>query len=635
MVNIFWKLQQRRKGVTAVLALLLTAATAFSCVGFAAWYACQQQLRAVGEQYTTIAIPRGDVPWTNIRQQQEKYPGWLGEDRRCLLGAYVEGCDSLSSYDLQEYGHTQLDLYGNNLAVLAVQCDNVQEITLPVPFPCKDEAGELRYADLERLDYTAEFTVLDMVCRLDSFLEHSPQTVYYSDSLRAPDGSIPFEAGKTYLLFGLCTGPMTFEDPQKTGASQWIFENPGYQQLVTNAESSSTDFPFGSIFEGEVLDQTRKTGNWLFSWNQTIENGTIYTTTIPGELPFYEAYTGTWQAFLDSEEGTVWRETIIPMCQRNYHSAAVLLTDNVDSLLRFNTGEAAIVEGRRLQGQDYANGEKVCLVSAAYAVKNDLQVGDVLDLDLYEAQSHPVSISIGLFGSHDWLLTQEHLQEKNRLDLRQSYTVVGIYTVPALDYGNHGIASDTIIVPKASVENAERYESESANVLLYSIILENGKEHEFEEKMQALGYGGAFEYFSQGYNALAETMEVTASNASRIFAVSIAVFLVAAALYLYLSMRRARPVIRSARLLGIGKMKTRKQAFAALSSISVCAMAAGTGVGALLYGQVTQRLLSASLKFPAAQTLLWSVGLLVMLTAGSWLWTVSAAGKPLMQKGRE
>lgn len=148
-------------------------------------------------------------------------------------------------------------------------------------------------------------------------------------------------------------------------------------------------------------------GNMLFSWRENREGAHIWRSLTEDSLPFYAEYDGNWQEFLDSDAGAVWRDKVIPMCQINYESAGVILTDHINSLLLFNTGEASILEGRSFEAAEYASGEAVCLVSAAYALKNDLTVGDTINLDLYQAVlGYRESLGNALTGKMESILVQ-------------------------------------------------------------------------------------------------------------------------------------------------------------------------------------------------------------------------------------
>lgn len=88
-MNLFRKQLQRTPVFTALLALLMAIAIAFCSIGFAAWSGARAQLKQVDGQYTTIAVPRGDILWTGLlyegeqltpltRQTERNYPGLLG-----------------------------------------------------------------------------------------------------------------------------------------------------------------------------------------------------------------------------------------------------------------------------------------------------------------------------------------------------------------------------------------------------------------------------------------------------------------------------------------------------------------------------------------------------------------------------
>ncbi len=191
------------------------------------------------------------------------------------------------------------------------------------------------------------------------------------------DGQIPFEAGKTYLLFGFGNGISGLVETYSPEDStfHWTFGENIVELFVADQT-----FGYGSY--SDDMD----TGNMLFSWQKRKDaDGVEYCTLTDDSLPFCAEYDGDWRAFLQSDAGAVWRDEIIPLCQRNHESVGVLLTDNVDSLLLFNDGSASMLDGRKFSASEYAGGDAVCLVSAAYASKNALSVGDRINLDLYQS----------------------------------------------------------------------------------------------------------------------------------------------------------------------------------------------------------------------------------------------------------
>lgn len=641
-MNLFQKQLRRTPVFTVLLTLLLAVAIAFCAIGFAAWCAANAQRQQVDAQYTTIAVPRGDISWTGLlyegeqpvsltRQTERKYPGLLADDCRGFLTAHVAGCDSLSAYERDNYSSADFDTYGNSMAVLAVRCTSVSEIeATPVEQAIFNEKNEIiGYETLSERSYYAAFSLESIVCRLPAYdLLPEAEEITLGSSLFTADGRVPFEAGKTYLLFGTYEGPYAIQNLQSASQEDyvWEFPNPGEHRMTLDGVHDS----------GISRDDSKSQyGNLLFSWEKIQEGETAYYCLAEDSLPFCAEYEGDWRSFLDSEAGAVWKNEIVPMCEINYESAGVILTDHVDSLLLFNTGDASILEGRSFDASEYADGDAVCLVSAAYALKNDLSIGDAINLNLYQAVLGYRENSSSPFGAKlEPVLIQSPCRPENRIGVQKDYTIVGIYTAPEFSYGLHSFQADTILIPKTSVPNASDYE-DIANPLLYSIILKNGGEAEFEAYMESIGYGGAFAYYNQDYNALADTLSVISTNARRLLLIGCGVFLLAGALFLFLNFRRTGTIARGMRRLGIkGKTVWREQ-FQAMALLIFIAVAAGAGLGAALYDVVTAQVLSETVTLHP-EALLVCIGLqaiVLLLAAAVWAWRV-AARNPMQSGGR-
>lgn len=636
-MNLFRKQLLHTPVFTALLVLLLAIATAFCAIGFTALSGAKVQLNQVDSQYTTIAVPREDMPWTGLlgeegqlqplaQQKKHKYPGILADDCRGFLTAHVSGCDSLSSYERNNYSTSDFDTYGNSMAVLAVRCTSVTESDSPIEqaiFNDKDEIVD--WETVVHRSYRAIFTLETMVCRLSAY-DILPEIteITFGSSLFTADGQVPFEEGKTYLLFGTYKGTIAEQNiyPEE-GEAMWNFPYPGEHRLEVDGHRDNGTSHGG--FDG---------GNLLFSWQEVREGENVHLCLTEDSFPFCVEYTGDLQDFLNSSAGSVWKDEIIPMCEINYESAGVILTDNVNSLLLFNTGEASILEGRSFEAAEYAEGGAVCLISASYALKNNLSVGDTVNLDLYQAElgyrDNPTS---RFSGKMEPVLVQSPCKPDNRIGVQKDYRIVGIYTAPEFSYGLHSFQADTIFVPKASVPGASSYEN-ITNPLLYSVILKNGGEAEFEAYLESLGYGGAFAYFNQDYNALADTMAVIFANAMRLFIIGCSVFLLAVAVFLFLNLRRMGDAARGMRLLGIKAKAVWLEQFQTMAILIFVSVLLGAGLGAALYGVVTAQVLSEAVAM-RPMALLTCVGIqtaVLLLTAAVCTRVVTKRG--LMQSGK-
>ncbi|MGN1306344.1 MAG: hypothetical protein ACI4V3_01590 [Faecousia sp.] len=333
-MNLFSKLSLRRPVFSALLGLLLSAAVAVSSIGVAAWWGANVQREQVNAQYTTIAVPRGDVFWTGLLyennmptpfscQTERDYPGLMADDCRGFLAAHVEGCESLSAYELDNFGSPDFDAYGNSLAVVAVRCTSVAEYNDPIQQAVYDENDVLIGTEaLIQRSYEATFSIEDIICRFAAYDTVLPEAneISFGSSVFSTEGEVPFEEGKTYLLFGNYEGPSVFyDDFAEEGVSPWEFRAPEIHRMTVSRIDSMTSSGFD-------------TGNLLFSWEKIEDGKKIAYRLTEDSLPFYAEYTGSWQDFLQRDVGQVWRERILPMCQINYESAGVVLTDQMNSL---------------------------------------------------------------------------------------------------------------------------------------------------------------------------------------------------------------------------------------------------------------------------------------------------------------
>lgn len=589
---IFYKQLLRRTGFTVFLVLLLVLAVGFSCVGFTAWRSVKRQAEGLNGQYTTIAVQKDltevDSQIVNAKDPEKvaeallnvvyadraaaEAPQLVQIDRRCLLSAYVEGCKALSSCSLDPLQYNaDLEKECFNLAVFALRCTNMEV----------DGSGSLYYE--------GEFEVEGIVSLLDAYdVFPLPTALCISSELCTEDGKLPFEEGKTYLVLG------AYED----------YPIKEYYDMTTDED--------GHIYQGDELKTGQlpeENGGRRYLRPLPIASakfetvyvdggteGPGYCCPAEGQLPWYAEYTGTWEDFLNSEEGTIWREEILPLCSLNYCTLTTVLTDQMQSIYIFNTGEASLLEGRFFSGTEYMTGAPVCIISAAYADYNGLQLGDTLRLDYYNSGYNSFlngASSVSVFSGADpgpYISRQICLPEE-RIGVEKEYTIVGIYTAPTFSFGSHLFPTDTVFIPKASVPGAEEYES-PASSLMNSFVLENGSEDAFEAYMAEQGYANMFLYFDQSFDAASVSLDALEANALRLFAVSIAVFLLAALLFSYLSFRRMAPTAYSMRLLGVSPKTVRREMLAAYLGLMLLSIAVGIGAGVILYRTLAERIFS-------------------------------------------
>lgn len=621
-MNAFIRQFSRRKLFTALLTLLLAAAVALFSIGFSAWQNMMDQAAGINDQYTTIAIPMAmdqeDKIVLSLEEQQRLYggdrtddqldrdavalnaPQLLSVDRQCLLGAHVEGMRALSSGALDPLQYVyEFDSYCYAFSVLAAKCVSIKDYPT---FP-QEIDGMLVQGTFQ---FSAMFEFVDAVSRLDAYdLPYGDAEIEIFGSYYNPDGSNPFEVGKTYLLRGFYV-----DYNIRSGLSEE--DNTVIKYRWDPDHGRPESFHFFYLDDLVFL----RSPQFAFVSSQPDEENMCYHYPAEGGLPFWAEYTGDWREFLNSEEGRVWREKIIPLCEVNHHSATVVLTDSLQSMYAFNTGSALMLEGREFTSAEYIGGAPVCLVSAAYAQFNHLQVGDTLNLEFYNPgyAARDMIQSGVIFASEGVTVCRFPMVPESRTGVRGDYTIVGIYTAPEFSMGVHNFHADTIFVPKASVPNAAQYEDSNSDYL-NTYVLENGTAEAFEAHMAEQGYGGMFAYFDQNFGDLVEAMESLRSNALRLLVLGGAALLVAMVLFLFLSLRQLGPTARGMRLLGVCGMQVWRELLGALGVVIAAASALGAALGAVLYGRVTAAALSQALVLRPGVLLACAGGAAVLLLA--------------------
>ena len=610
-MNIFLKQATRRPLFTTLLVLLLSFSVLLSCIGYSAWESAKTQKSEISNGYTTIAIPI-EPDLSNLSPEEiatalqnrvfadnaaQEAPQITMVDRRCLLSAHIAGSRSLSSssIDPSEY-NTAFDGECYSLAVFALRCSGIREQPTEGMFL-----------------YDATFSVEEIVCLSDAYNTFPrPDSVHIYSDVRESNGAAPFEKGKTYLVFG------QYQDHRVVRSAD------GHDQ-VKNENRYIVPFPeINSNFYGEP--SSLELGSY---------NGLDYHFPAAGQLPWVCEYTGSVTDYLNSDAASTWREDIVPLCQLNYESAAVILTDRAESMYSFNTGDEALLSGRFFTGEEYTNGDDVCVIIAAYAEQNGLRLGDMIQLDYYDSgfgEYNNGATANSMLAAEDPgpYRQRYYMSLDDAIGVCKNYTVIGIYTGARFAFGAYQLNADTILVPKASVPNAQNYETR-ANSLLNTFVLKNGSAKEFEKYMEQQNLAGQFLYFDQDFSSMQESLDALETNAMRLMMVGIGVFLLTSALFLFLNFRRMNLTIRGVRLLGRSSKAVFREIIMALIPLETLAVLFGTCAAIALFDVVTRNLLSSALTLRPEAMAVSAVTAFVFLMVSTMISTAIFANRKLMK----
>ena len=349
-MGIFRKQTVRAPWTTVLLVLLLALSIAASSIGFAAWMGANKQFEEIDRQYTTIAIPSG-LNQEKLFSSGKQYSIGFGSkkfsdgtkyidpldaeitasisdhykyaDHRTLLSAHVAGGVPLTSGTLDplDYNAT-LNTYCYELCVMALRCVSLETNVI--------------YDDGTTSDtYYVGFEIVDDICRIDAYDLPPYEDVIYTESrLYARDGSVPFEIGKTYLVRG------RYWDYDIKECYDMIVDEDG-QEVITTVRERDLNADFSprillidsehhtGLDIGETTGVTNGLPNWILERRQYADSDRYYWCTPEKDCwPYYAEYEGNWQDFLETEEGRVWKNEIIPNFEMNHSSVPVILTAN-------------------------------------------------------------------------------------------------------------------------------------------------------------------------------------------------------------------------------------------------------------------------------------------------------------------
>ena len=624
-MNTFTKLFLRKPVFTVVLTLLLTFAVGFSCIGFAACVTAREQYTRIDINYITIALPTvmkwrggslsidkdgnyhyGDGTFRysleNVEAAAKNAPQFKRTDNSGFLGGVLTDMHGLPGTmfrkDDDDYFY---DKYSCSFGVLALECIGVTDASE------KPEGG----TSTGRMSYIADFVVLGAPSLMEHYGDITGRYMRINEShgIYNDDLTVPFEVGKRYIVRGFVR-QISYDDLTKRRYDEDLEKG--------HVRTLELDGKFQNAKRPDLASDTS-----FLKLNDLM----TYRVIRDGALPFFAEYDGDWRDFLNSDAGAVWRETIIPWTKLNQNSVSVVLTDNINATFNFNVGKALVMEGRAFSDEEYANGDDVCLVSAAFAEMNGINVGDTVEIDCYDCGIEKLP-TIGRIPQRR--LT---IMPSENIGMRKEYTVIGIYTAPEFEEGLYNFTADTIFAPKKSVPDAEKYENPEVSYLNATVI-KNGQVEEFEKYMAEHGMGGYYRYFDMGFESAAPMLEALVANATRVIAIAMSLLVLVAAVGIYLTFMRMKPVIRSERLVGVKRGTVWCGISGVFSAVIGISVALGALLGALLYGNITKAIFETSVELNHPALIACAAGEFILLTAAAMLAAVPAASPNLMNSGR-
>lgn len=278
---------------------------------------------------------------------------------------------------------------------------------------------------------------------------------------------------------------------------------------------------------------------------------------------------------------SIWQDIRVQQYTHN-----VISTNDITSVPNFHMGTAALTDGRFITKKEYEKGAKVCMISEEMAENQQWEIGDKLNMKLFESDYIP---------GYDPLVDNQPIYETGKTPFIQeeAYEIVGIYSIyPAA--GNTELAPDTlallpytIYIPSNSISKIRDPKDILVHGSTFSVKLKNGSVAAFQEDMKKKGltiekegqYVPKFTFYDQGYSSVKSSLLSMRSTAKFLLLLSFVFLFIICTLVAYFFWQNQRQTVGIFRLLG----GTKKQSvFAVLGCsmlLTVFGVVAGGTVG--------------------------------------------------------
>ncbi len=521
----------RTKSKTVVFLLLLVLTTIFLSLGINLWRTCNNNMKEYDKVFHTIGVVNQKANAVKVEGSWDAvYAEYTYWDE-----AIYDSITPISVLDFEKAGYLE---YPEQRPYYGAYSSNINI------WPAESEESRIR--------------------KWGSILEFMP----YEDSIP----SKPIKVKVTKVHWGTI---------RREGEDVWFCDqfndDPGLLKKGKTYIASTQSWPIQ--FEGE---EYRSTGYMVPSNLLISTQKDLYGEIIPQENVSSENWTEVTEHFFDTEEGKRWEQLIVAYDRFIKNTIPVIPTNKTELLLDFYQGNTPIAKGRDITKDEYEAGAKVCIIPQGLANRNNLKIGDKLNLQLYfadyEKSSSQTYYPTGSLVMDFGLLNAEG--EAYSVFENGDYEIVGIYnnTQQTNNPTGYEIGYNAVVIPINSVEN-----SDENNIIDFgpmkgyttSFEIPNGTTKQYMEEFQKLGINNLeINFYDGGYEKLAAGMKNLKMIALILIVVSIVTTLAILLFFTFLFIGKQKKRTAIERSLGMNKKEcTRSLLYGILGIVSIGSLA--------------------------------------------------------------
>ena len=500
----------RIKAKTFTFMLLIIFASTFLSIGINLWIGCNENLKEYEKVFKTIGVVNQKENTMEVSEH------WDASTKK--------------------YTYRDNPIYDSILPLSLLDFESSNYIIKPEQRPYYGSyCPNLEISPAEGKE--------SMIRQSGSFLEFVP----YEDCIPTE----PVKIKVTRVLWGIS---------RKEGEDVWLCD-----QFNPTPGSLKGGVTYISLVESPInpfYDKKRETlpyaipNNLIISTQKNKIGESIHVEEVSAEK-----WAEVTDNFYETKEGRKWINSIEAYDRFSKSTIPVVPTSSTSLLIGFHQGNTFISDGRDITNEEYEKGERVCMLAQDFANRNNLKIGDSINLQLYFS-NYEKSSSLNYFPSGSRVLDFGLLNadgEPYPIFEKGDYKIVGIYsTTDKLNYPTgYEMGYNAVIIPSSSVKN-----SDENNIVAYgpmkgyttSFQIPNGTSKEYFEKLQSLGLNNLeINFYDGGYEKLASGMKNLRFVAMILMIVSSATTLAILFFFLFLIITKQKKRTAIERSLGMSK----------------------------------------------------------------------------------
>lgn len=299
------------------------------------------------------------------------------------------------------------------------------------------------------------------------------------------------------------------------------------------------------------------------------------------------------EGFYDSPIGRRWLK-IIDTWDNMRYTFPVTGTNDINLIMAFYNGNVSISQGREFTEEEYARGDRVCLVSDVFAKREGLAVGDELPLALQYANYRRTAGRA--FATNTAAVFTLINAEGDIYPIFEegNYKIVGMYGGQSGIKDDYGMGYNEIIIPSRSVKNSDAdniLESGPMAGSNTSFRIANGTIDEYMEKWGKLQIPNVeITFYDGGYTELETNINNMKYIARLLLVMGVSMVFMVLGYFSWLFILKQKERTAVERCLGFRKMHSFVSLFSGIFLLILVGSVCGSLAGSYLLGEIVGKI---------------------------------------------